>query len=121
MTVSIDSSPMSCVPASRACSASISAATSTRRTRAQRTTTSNARDAVAGQRHADESGGLSGRPLRDQSTAVVRALAKALDGALPIIGVGGIFSGADAREKIDAGATLIQLYTGLVYRGPGLV
>jgi dihydroorotate dehydrogenase len=85
------------------------------------TNTTIARDAVAGQRHADESGGLSGRPLREQSTAVVRMLAKALDGALPIIGVGGIFSGADAREKLDAGATLIQLYTGLIYRGPGLV
>jgi len=85
------------------------------------TNTTIARDAVAGQRHADESGGLSGRPLREKSTAVVRALAKALDGALPIMGVGGVFSGADAREKIDAGATLIQLYTGLIYRGPGLV
>jgi len=85
------------------------------------TNTTLARDAVAGQRHADESGGLSGRPLREKSTAVVRMLAKALDGAVPIIGVGGIFSGADAREKIDAGATLIQLYTGLIYRGPELV
>ena len=62
-----------------------------------------------------------GRPLREKSTAVVRALAKALDGALPIIGVGGILSGADAREKLDAGATLVQLYTGLIYRGPALV
>ena len=85
------------------------------------TNTTTARDAVVGQRHADEPGGLSGRPLREKSTAVVRLLAKALDGALPIIGVGGIFSGAEAREKIDAGATLIQLYTGLVYRGPELV
>ena len=48
-------------------------------------------------------------------------LARALDGALPIIGVGGIFSGADACDKIDAGATLVQLYTGLIYRGPALV
>jgi dihydroorotate dehydrogenase len=62
-----------------------------------------------------------GRPLREQSTAAIRVLAKALDGALPIIGVGGIMSGADAREKIDAGATLVQIYTGLVYRGPDLV
>jgi len=52
---------------------------------------------------------------------VVAKLAKALDGALPIIGVGGIMSGTDAREKIDAGATLIQIYTGLIYRGPNLV
>ena len=61
------------------------------------------------------------QPLRAQATAVIRALAKALDGALPIIGVGGILNGDDAREKIDAGATLVQLYTGLIYRGPALV
>ena len=85
------------------------------------TNTTLARDAVRGARHADETGGLSGRPLREKSTAVVRALAKALDGALPIIGVGGILCGADAREKIDAGAALVQLYTGLIYRGPALV
>jgi dihydroorotate dehydrogenase len=85
------------------------------------TNTTLARDAVRGARHAEETGGLSGRPLREKSTAVVRALAKALDGALPIIGVGGIVCGADAKEKIDAGATLVQLYTGLVYRGPALV
>jgi dihydroorotate dehydrogenase len=48
-------------------------------------------------------------------------MAKALDGALPIIGVGGILSGADAREKVDAGAALVQIYTGLIYRGPDLV
>jgi dihydroorotate dehydrogenase len=71
--------------------------------------------------HADEAGGLSGRPLKARSTAVVAALAKALDGAVPIIGVGGILSGADAKEKIDAGATLVQIYTGLIYRGPDLV
>jgi dihydroorotate dehydrogenase len=52
---------------------------------------------------------------------VVRMLAKALDGALPIIGVGGIMSGADARERIVAGAALVQIYTGLIYRGPDLV
>ena len=85
------------------------------------TNTTTARDAVAGILGAEEAGGLSGRPLRERSTAVIRTLAHALDGALPIIGVGGIFSGADAREKIDAGATLVQLYTGLVYRGPSLV
>ena len=85
------------------------------------TNTTIARDAVAGLPHADESGGLSGAPLRERSTAVVRALAKALDGALPIIGVGGILSGDDAREKVAAGASLVQIYTGLVYRGPALV
>jgi len=85
------------------------------------TNTTIARDTVKGLPHFDEAGGLSGRPLRAQATAVVAKLAKALDGALPIIGVGGILSGADAREKIDAGATLIQIYTGLIYRGPDLV
>jgi dihydroorotate dehydrogenase len=85
------------------------------------TNTTLARDAVAGERNAQETGGLSGAPLRERATAVVRTLADALDGALPIIGVGGIFSGNDAREKIAAGASLVQLYTGLIYRGPALV
>jgi dihydroorotate dehydrogenase len=85
------------------------------------TNTTVSRDAVKGLPHVDEAGGLSGRPLRAQATAVVAKLAKALDGSLPIIGVGGILSGADAREKIDAGATLVQIYTGLIYRGPDLV
>ena len=85
------------------------------------TNTTVVHDAVKGLRHAEETGGLSGRPLRDAATTVIRTLAKELDGALPIIGVGGILCGADAKEKIDAGATLVQLYTGLIYRGPGLV
>jgi len=85
------------------------------------TNTTIARDGVAGRPHADEAGGLSGAPLRERSTAVLRILARALDGALPIIGVGGILAAADAREKIDAGAALVQLYTGLIYRGPDLV
>jgi dihydroorotate dehydrogenase len=79
------------------------------------------RDAVAGLAHAGEAGGLSGRPLKAKSTAVIRALAAELDGALPIIGVGGILTAEDAREKIAAGATLVQLYTGLIYKGPQLV
>lgn len=79
------------------------------------------RSAVAGMAHADEAGGLSGAPLFERSTAVVRVLATALDGALPIIAVGGVDSGAKARAKLDAGASLVQLYTGLIYRGPGLV
>ena len=79
------------------------------------------RAAVAGLPQGAEAGGLSGRPLKDKATAVIRTLASALDGALPIIGVGGILSGADAREKIAAGATLVQIYTGLIYRGPALV
>ena len=85
------------------------------------TNTTIARDAVAGQPHADEPGGLSGRPLFERSNAVIRTLARALDGALPVIGVGGILSGDDAKAKLAAGATLVQLYTGLIYRGPALV
>jgi len=85
------------------------------------TNTTIARDGVAGQPHAEEAGGLSGAPLRERSTAVVRTLARELDGAVPIIGVGGILSGQHAREKIAAGASLVQVYTGLIYRGPALV
>jgi dihydroorotate dehydrogenase len=68
-----------------------------------------------------ESGGVSGAPLDEKSTAVIRQLAAALQGQLPIIGVGGIMSGADALEKLHAGASLVQIYSGLVYRGPKLV
>jgi dihydroorotate dehydrogenase len=85
------------------------------------TNTTVARDRVAGLAHASETGGLSGAPVRERSTEVIRVLARALDGALPIIGVGGILSGDDAREKIAAGAALVQVYTGLIYRGPELV
>ena len=67
-----------------------------------------------------EPGGLSGRPLRSRSTEVIRHLYKQTGGSVPIIGVGGIFSAADAWEKITAGATLIQIYTGLVYEGPSI-
>ncbi len=76
---------------------------------------------VAGMPHAAEPGGLSGAPVRARSTDVIRAFAEALNGRIPIIGVGGIFSTADAKEKLMAGASLVQVYTGLVYRGPGLV
>jgi dihydroorotate dehydrogenase len=85
------------------------------------TNTTVSREGVQGLRHADEQGGLSGAPLRDTSTAVIRHLAQTLDGALPIIGVGGIMCASDAREKLEAGASLVQLYCGLVYRGPQLV
>ncbi len=85
------------------------------------TNTTLSRDAVRGMPHAEEAGGLSGAPVFDRSTEVVRVLARALDGALPIIGVGGIDSGAKARAKLEAGASLLQLYTGLIYRGPALV
>ncbi len=85
------------------------------------TNTTTNRDAVKGMAHADEAGGLSGAPVRDLSTAVIRALKTELGDTVPIIGVGGILSGADAKEKQDAGAALVQLYTGLIYRGPALV
>jgi dihydroorotate dehydrogenase len=68
-----------------------------------------------------EQGGLSGAPLKARATAVVAKLRRALPERVPIIGVGGIASAADAREKLDAGASLVQLYTALIYRGPGLV
>ncbi len=71
--------------------------------------------------HAGEAGGLSGRPLQHKSTEVIRQLAKALDGALPIIGVGGIDSAMAAREKLAAGASLVQIYSGFIYKGPSLV
>jgi len=85
------------------------------------TNTTVAREAVAGLPHADETGGLSGAPLTARSTAVVRLLAQHLNGAMPVIGVGGIMSGDDAVAKIAAGAALVQLYTGIIYRGPTLV
>jgi dihydroorotate dehydrogenase len=71
--------------------------------------------------HSEEAGGLSGAPLRDQSTQVVRDLNVRLKGALPIIAVGGIMSALDAKEKMEAGASLVQIYSGLVFRGPQLV
>ena len=67
-----------------------------------------------------EAGGLSGRPLRQRSTDVIRYVYRRAEGRIPLIGVGGIFSAEDAYEKICAGASLVQLYTGLIYRGPGL-
>jgi dihydroorotate dehydrogenase len=85
------------------------------------TNTTIARDAVAGRPHAQETGGLSGKPVRAASTAIIRKLRGWLDKEIPIIGVGGIHSAADAREKIEAGASLIQLYTGFIYHGPALV
>ena len=85
------------------------------------TNTTIARDGVAGLPHAEEAGGLSGAPLTARSTEVVRLLARHLQGTLPVIGVGGIMSGADAVAKVAAGAALVQLYTGIVYRGPALV
>ena len=85
------------------------------------TNTTFSRTGVESLPHADQAGGLSGAPLRDRSTAVVRQLADILGGNMPIIAVGGILSGADAADKIAAGASLVQLYTGFIYRGPELV
>ena len=79
------------------------------------------RSAVAGHRHADEAGGLSGKPVYAKSTAVLQGMAERLDERIPLVGVGGIFSGADAAGKIAAGASLVQFYTGMVYRGPALI
>jgi len=79
------------------------------------------RDAVRGLTHANETGGLSGAPVRELSTRVIGALHQYLKGEIPIIGVGGILSGEHACEKMLAGASLVQLYTGLIYRGPSLV
>lgn len=85
------------------------------------TNTTIARDAVAHLPHGQEAGGLSGAPLTEKSTAVIGALARELKGRLPIIGVGGIMSGADAAAKIAAGAALVQIYSGFIYNGPGLI
>jgi dihydroorotate dehydrogenase len=85
------------------------------------TNTTVSRYAVQGERHADEAGGLSGAPLAGKATAVLRRLRTRLPDAIPLVGVGGILSGADAAAKMSAGASLVQLYTGLVYRGPALV
>ena len=85
------------------------------------TNTSVAREGVEGLAHANEAGGLSGAPIRARATATLAALAAALKGESALIGVGGILRGEHAVEKLAAGATLVQLYTGLIYRGPDLV
>lgn len=85
------------------------------------TNTTVSRDAVKNLKHAEETGGLSGAPVFEASNKVIRALKSELGDALPIIGVGGILSGSDAQAKIAAGASLVQLYTGLIYRGPALI
>ncbi len=85
------------------------------------TNTTIKREGVDGLRDADQTGGLSGAPLKAGSTQIVRQLADALAGRLPIIAAGGILSGTDAREKIAAGANLVQIYSGLIYEGPALV
>ena len=85
------------------------------------TNTSLAREGVEGLPCADEAGGLSGAPIRDRATRVLAAFAAALKGEVALIGAGGILRGEDAQEKFAAGASLVQLYTGLIYRGPELV
>jgi dihydroorotate dehydrogenase len=85
------------------------------------TNTTIARDAVQGMAHADETGGLSGAPVFEKSNEVIRQLRAAMGPNFPIIGVGGILSGDDAVAKIKAGADVVQIYTGLIYKGPALV
>jgi len=84
------------------------------------TNTTIGRDGIP-DRYRDLKGGLSGAPLRDRSTAVIRYIAQRTEGHLPIVGVGGIANAQDAIEKLEAGATLLQIYTGLIYAGPNLV
>ncbi|QXZ10833.1 quinone-dependent dihydroorotate dehydrogenase [Comamonas sp. Y33R10-2] len=85
------------------------------------TNTTLSRDAVKGLQHAEEAGGLSGAPVLQASNQVIRQLRSALGSGFPIIGVGGILSGSDAVSKIEAGADVVQIYSGLIYRGPDLV
>ncbi len=85
------------------------------------TNTTISRDAVMGLKHATEAGGLSGRPVFSPSTEVLRELVKHLKGNIPVIGVGGIMSANDAQQKINAGASLVQIYTGFIYKGPQLI
>jgi len=85
------------------------------------TNTTISRDGVPNSPHKDEAGGLSGKPLTEASTQTVKALASELSGALPIIAAGGIMNGKDAQDKLDAGASLVQIYSGFIYRGPHLI
>lgn len=85
------------------------------------TNTTMARDKVAGLKHAEQAGGLSGRPVFEQSTDIVRQFRTALPNAMPIIAAGGIMSGQDAMAKITAGASLVQIYSGFIYQGPALI
>lgn len=85
------------------------------------TNTTLSRAGVENSPYAQESGGLSGRPLLQRSTEIVARLAEALEGSLPIIACGGIFSAGDARAKLEAGASLVQIYSGFIYQGPALV
>lgn len=85
------------------------------------TNTTISREAVKGHKHAKETGGLSGAPVKESSTHVVAGLASELKGQIPIIATGGILSAEDAQDKLKAGASLVQIYSGLIYRGPQLI
>jgi len=85
------------------------------------TNTTISREAVKNHLHAKEIGGLSGLPVKEKSTYVVAGLASEFNGKIPIIAAGGIFSGKDAQDKLDAGASLVQIYSGLIYQGPQLI
>ena len=85
------------------------------------TNTTIAREGISDHRFAGEAGGLSGAPVKNIATTVVEGLAADLNGKVPIIASGGIMSAADAREKLTAGASLVQIYTGLIYKGPQLI
>lgn len=85
------------------------------------TNTTLSRDAVQGMAHGEQAGGLSGAPVREASNRVIRHLRHELGAGFPIIGVGGVMTAADAVEKIQAGADLVQIYTGLIYAGPALI
>jgi len=79
------------------------------------------RSVIRGAPYAEETGGLSGKPLFDKATYVLKGMSRRLQGRIPVVGVGGILSGVDAAEKIEAGASLVQFYTGMIYRGPALI
>jgi dihydroorotate dehydrogenase len=79
------------------------------------------RRAIAGAAHAEEAGGLSGKPLFEKANSVLRGMAHRLGGKIPLVGVGGILTGTDAAAKITAGASLVQFYSGMIYRGPDLI
>ncbi|HCD14959.1 MAG TPA: quinone-dependent dihydroorotate dehydrogenase, partial [Shewanella sp.] len=79
------------------------------------------RDGVSGLANSNETGGLSGKPLNQLSTKVIKYLAQCLKGEIPILGVGGINSAEDALDKLDAGASMVQIYSGFIYQGPKLI
>jgi dihydroorotate dehydrogenase len=85
------------------------------------TNTTLSRSGVENMAHANEAGGLSGKPVKNISTQTIKSFAAVLQGRIPIIGVGGIMTGYDALEKHHAGASLVQLYSGLIYKGPQLI